>query len=224
MTKSQAGKTETRPRTRLNPDVRRRSIVEAAFKAIADEGFEGLRTRDIADIVGINSATLHHYFPTKEDLIAGVADHLEARLRSEKCPPSAGISPNLFGALDDQLRDVLFYHFERPEILRVYREFVARAPRDPVIQELVERLHGGWRTAVAGVLAKGKRDGFLRGDLDVNVAAGLVISVAWAFVSGIFASREELSAAARQLNAWMIAQPSGDRLRPVRPVNRQRMR
>ena len=66
-----------RTRIRLNPDVRRKLIVEAAFKAIADEGFEGLRTRDIADRVGINCATLHHYFPTKEDLIAGVADHLE---------------------------------------------------------------------------------------------------------------------------------------------------
>jgi AcrR family transcriptional regulator len=194
-----------RPRIRLNPDVRRKLIVEAAFKAIADEGFEGLRTRDIADRVGINCATLHHYFPTKEDLIAGVADHLEMRLRSEKAQPVVRKPTNVLDPLDRQFQDVLFYHLERPDILAVYREFVARAPRDQAIGALVERLHAGWRAGILDALKRAKKDGLLRADLDLNAAAGLVLSAAWGFVSQIFASHKDLIAAARQLNSWMIA-------------------
>jgi AcrR family transcriptional regulator len=196
---------DTNRRLRLNPEVRRKMILEAAFKAIADDGFEGLRTRDIAAKVGINCATLHHYFPTKEDLIASVADHLEWRLRSEKAQPVARKASSVLDALDRQFEDVLFYHLERPDILAVYREFVARAPRDQAISALVERLHGGWRAGILDALKRGKKDGLLRADLDLDAAAGLVLSTAWGFVSKIFASRKDLIAAARQLNSWMIA-------------------
>src|SRR5437868_7663342 len=51
---------------------RRRALVAAAYHRIADEGFEGLRTRDVAADVGVNIATLHYYFPTKEALIRNV--------------------------------------------------------------------------------------------------------------------------------------------------------
>ena len=112
---------------------------------------------------------------------------------------------NVLDPLDRQFQDVLFYHLERPDILAVYREFVARAPRDQAIGALVERLHAGWRAGILDALKRAKKDGLLRADLDLNAAAGLVLSVAWGFVSQIFASHSDLIAAARQLNSWMIA-------------------
>src|SRR5262245_14153381 len=51
---------------------RREALVAAAYQRIAREGFEGLRTRDVAADVGVNIATLHYYFPSKEALIRGV--------------------------------------------------------------------------------------------------------------------------------------------------------
>src|SRR5919201_6765497 len=51
---------------------RRRALVAAAYRRIANDGFEGLRTRDVAADVGVNIATLHCYFPTKEALIRAV--------------------------------------------------------------------------------------------------------------------------------------------------------
>src|ERR1700743_93899 len=79
-------------RTRLDAEVRSKMIVDAAFQAIARDGFEGLRTREIAKLVGINTATLHHHCATKEDLIEGVAIQLEGRFRAEKTRPAAGES------------------------------------------------------------------------------------------------------------------------------------
>ena len=129
-------------RTRLDAEVRSKMIVEAAFEAIAQGGFEGLRTREIAKLVGINSATLHHHFPTKEDLIEGVASLLLSRFRAEA---PAGKGEKGVDALDHQLKDAVFYYMERPEMLAVYREFVGRAPRDPTIRRLVQGLHAGWQ-------------------------------------------------------------------------------
>src|SRR5436309_13286777 len=58
---------------------RRAALVDAAFARIASHGFEGLRTRDVAADVGVNVATLHYYFPTKEDLIRSVIGHAMQR-------------------------------------------------------------------------------------------------------------------------------------------------
>src|SRR5438445_10683039 len=51
---------------------RRRALVAAAYRRIASQGFEGLRTRDVAADAGVNIATLHYYFSTKEALIRSV--------------------------------------------------------------------------------------------------------------------------------------------------------
>src|ERR1700757_1598382 len=75
---------------------RRDSLGRAAFACLAADGFEGLRTRSVADRAGVNIATLHYYFPTKEALIGGVADFLASRFVTLHAPrkPSTG-SPAL---------------------------------------------------------------------------------------------------------------------------------
>jgi AcrR family transcriptional regulator len=187
----------------LQADERRRLIVEAAFKALAHEGFEGLRTRDIAASVGINSATLHHYFRTKQDLIEGVAAHLELRLRTNRAPPTpqnGTVEADPFG---HQFEDLAFYQSEVPDVLAVYREFVARAPRDPVIAALVGKLHASWKASIVAALAQARARGALRSDIEIDAAAGLVLSTAWGLLAQIFVSTAELQAAAAQLRLLM---------------------
>src|SRR3954463_6658983 len=58
-------------------DDRRAAIAKAARELIVEKGVEGLRTRDIADRVGINIATLHYHVPSKEGLIELVAESLK---------------------------------------------------------------------------------------------------------------------------------------------------
>src|SRR6266480_4421461 len=56
---------------RSRKEGREQALVQAAFNQIAERGFEGLRTREVAAGVGLNIATLHYYFPTKEAPISG---------------------------------------------------------------------------------------------------------------------------------------------------------
>ena len=64
----------------------REALVQAAFNLIAERGFEGLRTRDVAARAGVNIATLHYYFATKEDLIRSVVDMLAEKFRTQQVP------------------------------------------------------------------------------------------------------------------------------------------
>src|SRR5215813_10753264 len=62
---------------RESTDERRAEIAAAARALIVEKGVEGLRTRDIAERVGINIATLHYHVPSKEALIELVAESLQ---------------------------------------------------------------------------------------------------------------------------------------------------
>ena len=202
-----AGSRTAGVRTRLNAEVRSKMIVEAAFHVIAKDGFEGLRTRDIAKLAGINSATLHHHFPTKEDLIAGVANHLESRFRAEKARPAE--SESAVDAVDRQLKDAIFYYSDRPEMLAVYREFVGRAPRDPAIRRLVQRLHAAWQAGIVETLRRGRNDGSFRVDLDLEAAAGIILSTVWGLVAHIFSSKDDFDAGFHELTKWLAAGHTG---------------
>src|ERR1700729_2151247 len=58
---------------------RRLTLLQAAYDVIAQAGFEGLRTRAVADRAHVNIATLHYYFPTKQNLIEGLAQFIGAK-------------------------------------------------------------------------------------------------------------------------------------------------
>src|SRR5919204_449135 len=70
---------------------RRRALIAAAYARIANEGFEGLRTREVAADVGVNIATLHYYFPTKDALIRAVVGHAMQRFMATMPTDGAAI-------------------------------------------------------------------------------------------------------------------------------------
>lgn len=51
----------------------RESILAAARNAAQAHGYSGLNFRDLAQVVGIKSSSIHYHFPTKGDLGAAVA-------------------------------------------------------------------------------------------------------------------------------------------------------
>jgi len=58
---------------RLDPEARRRQILEAAIAYFAECGFAG-QTRELSRRIGITQPLLYRYFPSKQDLIGAVFD------------------------------------------------------------------------------------------------------------------------------------------------------
>src|SRR4030088_3341355 len=119
-------------RAGAGPEKRRQELVTAAFNRIAEHGFEGLRTRDVADEVGVNIATLHYYFPTKESLIRGVVEHAMGRFRSTLAPHG---SPS--DQLRNHLRAVRKLLMDEPELGAVMGELALRSARDSALARIM---------------------------------------------------------------------------------------
>jgi AcrR family transcriptional regulator len=149
-------------------------VVSAAYSLIAEKGFEGLRTREVADKVGINSATLHYYFPTKEALIQGVVEHLMQELRTSRAKPKNPLSA--LDRLRAEFADIRLRLKEAPEQLAVLTELAVRAWRDPAIARMLQYLDDGWRGHLTSILKAGIAEGVFRADLEVAATANAMMS------------------------------------------------
>jgi len=75
------------PKT-VDVDVRRREIVEAAARLIADGGMEAATMRDIAAEAGWTTGVVNHYFTDKRDVLRRTLEHSLRQRRAER--PTSG--------------------------------------------------------------------------------------------------------------------------------------
>jgi len=180
------------------PESRRQSLVLAAYRLLAERGFEGLRTRDVAADVGVNIATLHYYFPTKEALIRGVLDHAMSRFRTTLEP---------HGSPSDQLRNHLHgvqsLLLEEPELGAVMAELALRSVRDERIGTILDEMYDLWHVTVRGLLRRAARDGGLAPDVDSDAVAALVVSTLTALTLPVMADPARGDRAVEQLETWL---------------------
>lgn len=150
---------------------RRRELVLAAYRRIASQGFEGLRTRDVARDAGVNIATLHYYFPSKEALIRGVMLYALQQF--------AGLLPR-DGSAQEQLRAHLSALAELVktdrELFSVLAELSLRAHRDEAIADIMRNTDAVWHSTLVRLLASGRAQGCFDADLDAEGVASLIIA------------------------------------------------
>jgi AcrR family transcriptional regulator len=157
-------------------DQRRRSLVLAAYHLIAEKGFEQLRTREVATRVGINIATLHYYFASKEDLIQGVVDHLleEFRTAPVSLPVREYTTP--LDRIQAMILTIRYRLREMPEMFIVLSELVLRSLRDPSIKQSLKKLDDSWHATIEQIVRDGQQQGMFRDDLDPDgMATELII-------------------------------------------------
>ncbi len=155
------------------PD-RRAELLEATITVLVEHGFEGLRTRRVAEQAGVNVATLHYYFSTKEKLIQGLADYLGERFRTLHAPgPPRARTPGL-ARLRQEFADGDFYWAKERRLLFVVQELIHRSRRCPAIAQILQRLLAEWRRDLEVMLRKGAEEGVFRPEVSPEQGAALM--------------------------------------------------
>lgn len=185
-------------RRRMPNDDRRAAIAKAARELIVEKGVEGLRTRDIAERVGINVATLHYHVPTKEALIELVAELLQEQFRDQHLTrPRRHLGTRERMALEFvDFREVAL---DRPEAMMVFSELMERARRDERIGAAILPLKLKWRELLVKLLREGVEDGAFRPDIDAEAAASMILSSLIGFCRTPLKDRETYERLAAEL-------------------------
>lgn len=150
---------------------RRETIVQAARVLFLQHGIQDVQLQDIAHEAGLGIATLYRYFPNKEQLVLAVSNII-----TEQMTQDLRDITNATETAYKQLERMLDYYIElsdEPEqrFLKFFRAL--EQYKSGVEESEVHAEYLAIRREMAVVLLmlaeKGKRDGSLRTDIDLEV-------------------------------------------------------
>jgi len=129
---------------------RRTDVVARALRVLDDHGLADLTMRRLGTELGLQPSALYHHFPSKQVLLAAVADEILAR--GARPLPGGGWDARARAACHT-LRDACLAWTEGAEVVATARAFGlgARAPYDQLVGVLLE---GGIDGELAGAAAR----------------------------------------------------------------------
>ena len=178
------------------------AIVTAARRRLEAHGYKGTSIADIAADLGINTGSVHWYFPTKDDLIramiqADLAEDLDlVRLVNEADTLAEGLEKTLHLSTADP---------ENLSELGLRLEILAEAARNPGIAEEVREADAQITSAVAEMIARRQLAGEVSSDIEPRPTAELIMSLFDGMVGRIALGASEPDALARAATRLILA-------------------
>ncbi|GAB7030704.1 TetR/AcrR family transcriptional regulator [Streptomyces sp. NPDC021749] len=160
----------------VDPDARRREVVDALFRVVVRDGLQRTSLRAVADEAGLNIGSLRHYFASQQELmdfamqsmLDGLTDRLlrhverigdlSAHPPAERLRLAAGLLAELL-PLDER---------RRAEVT-VFLDFNAAARTNPAFKDLSDQAAAGARRLVRRVLTRLDESGTLRPGRDLDI-------------------------------------------------------
>ena len=154
---------------------RRPQILDAACSVIASVGIPDLRLSDVAKAAGVSSGTVHYYFETKKEVITAAFEFnlVDSLARRQELLASGKDS---LAILQDLIDSYLPNDALSVRAWKVWLALWAEGSRDPVLQEINDRLYGQWRDVVSGVIRAAQDEDLARAG-DAGVQANMLIGM-----------------------------------------------
>lgn len=157
---------------------RRSEILEAAERCFVRTGFHQTSMQEICTEAGMSAGNLYRYFPSKEALIAGIAERDRAEVAQDFA--SADLSQGLLAVIEG----LAHYHFAvRPDDqVKLCTEVMSEARRNPEIW----RIHTAFDADVKRWLLDLFRAGAAQGDIPKDVDLEPVINMLMIIADGVW--------------------------------------
>jgi AcrR family transcriptional regulator len=190
----------------------RTRLIEVAAKHFAEHGYRGASQREIQRELGMNPATVHYYFGSKEALYRGVVDAFIHGVQEERMQRLANLSPDLSGRarLLQILYDYFYPHLKlaATEAGHSYARILAKVQTEhenaasQIFSEIVEPVRREYVKAIQTVFPEAKPEK-IRRVLMMGVAL-MAIAASWRAPSSTV-SEEKVQRLAEELARYAAA-------------------
>ena len=163
-------------RRRLPAAERRRQILDAVFEVASEYGIPGTTIARVADTAGVGIGTVYRCFDDQKAMLQAAAEALSEKL--------AGTLPeNQDGDALDFIRYMAERHYELVSarggyFAGLWLEFVAANERLGLRETILQTQLAAIQT-VRTVCERGRADGSIRADVDVDLLAYGILQQAW---------------------------------------------
>lgn len=159
---------------RMGGAERREKILIAAWDALTQVGFEKITTRRIAEAAGINIATLHYHFGSKEAVLVETLRYAQrwAEQRMREAIVGAKTPTEVLMRAFDETWELVH---TRPGVLRF--DLAVRGFRDPEARQEAESVYANYRRFVREIIEHHVAvGGTLDADLTPETLANYIVS------------------------------------------------
>lgn len=146
---------------RMRYEERRDEILRATLRVIIRKGFAAVTTRDVTAEVGVTHGLLHHYFPSRDELVA-------AAFELAATEDLAHLQEEVAGGTDpvDRLRRYLRYYGPTGDdpMMMVWVDAWGETSRNPVLARTTRRQNRSWQRTLRDIVAAGVDAGQMQAD------------------------------------------------------------
>ncbi|MDP9864534.1 MULTISPECIES: TetR/AcrR family transcriptional regulator [Streptosporangium] len=163
----------------VDPQERRRAVVEAVFRVVERDGLEQASLRNVAAEAGLAIGSVRHYFTAHSELMVfamrAMSERVTGRLVAHAdrlLDADAPLTPHeRRETAIRMLAEVLPLDGERRREAVVWLAFVAAARTRPELRPHTDELYNGLLALTTRVLEGARRAGRLRSDADIALEA-----------------------------------------------------
>jgi AcrR family transcriptional regulator len=156
---------------------RRQQILAAARTCFLRNGFHQTSMQDVIKEAGLSVGAVYRYFPSKTDLIAGIAETviggvagmLDELAREEPPPPLVDVM--------EAAADVVTRETGPDGALRLALQVWSESLRDPVLATFVRDVYGRLRAALATIARRSGEAGHLPAGTDPEAVAVVLLAL-----------------------------------------------
>ena len=153
---------------------RRSEILAAAQTCFARSGFHQTSMQEICAEAGMSAGNLYRYFPSKESIIAGIAERDRAEVGQDFA--QADLSKGLFAVLEGMAR----HHFTVRSIeqVKLCTEVMSEARRNPEIARISAAFDADVRKWLTDMFKAAAEQGDIAKESDIEGAVDMLMVIA----------------------------------------------
>ena len=146
----------------VDPEARRRHVVEALFRVVVRDGLQRASLRVVADEAALNIGSVRHYFLDQQELMRFAMTSMMERVAARITARLAQLGPQVHRRSREQqldlavdvLSELLPLDQERHAEATVFLEFITAARTHPAFADLARKSADGTRQLIHRVLAR----------------------------------------------------------------------
>ena len=151
-------------------EIRRRQIVDAAIRVMAEKGWNETSIDEITREAGVSRGLVSYHFKDKADLLSGVL----ARCQQASMDVGAIAAREARDPVERfrvVIRATIALTRDDPTIYEIFLHFMASGRAHPELGEQIRDAYRGFRGAWARSIRNGQDQGLFRNDIDADAAA-----------------------------------------------------
>ena len=153
---------------------RRVEILEAAQRCFVRSGFHQTSMQEICAEAGMSAGNLYRYFPSKESIIAGIAERDRAEVGQDFA--QADLSKGLFAVLEGMAH--YYFSVRSIEQVKLCTEVMSEARRNPEIARISAAFDADVRKWLTDMFKAAAEQGDIAKEADIEGAVDMLMVIA----------------------------------------------